>query len=51
MCGYLKDRLDHCYIFNVTQDVEHDLELLNKIEKETETIREDMSEDWLGKKF
>ena len=53
VCAYLKDSLDHCriHIPNVTQDVEHDLDLLGKIEKETETIREDMSEDWLGKIF
>ena len=53
VCGYLKDTVDHCciHIPNVTQDVEHDLDLLGKIEKETEKIREDMSEDWLGKLF
>ena len=40
VCGYLKDKLDHCciHIPNVTQDVEHDLDLLGKIEKETEAI-------------
>ncbi|XP_056217422.1 uncharacterized protein LOC130159631 [Falco biarmicus] len=53
VCGCLKDKLDHCciHIPNVTQDVEHDLDLLGKIEKETETIQKDMSEDWLGKIF
>ena len=53
VCGYLKDKLDHCciHIPNVTQDVEHDLDLLRKIEEETETIQKDMSEDWFGKIF
>ena len=53
VCGYLKDKLDHCciHIPNVTQDVEHDLDLLGKIEKETEAIQKDMLKDWLGKIF
>ena len=52
VCGYLKYKLDHCcnHIPNVTQDVEHDLDLLGKIEKETENqFEKDMSEDWLRK--
>ena len=38
VCGYLKDRVDHCciHIPNVTQGVEHDIELLRKIEEDTE---------------
>ncbi|XP_040977460.1 uncharacterized protein LOC121232958 [Aquila chrysaetos chrysaetos] len=53
VCGYLKDRLDHCciHILNVTQDVEHDLELLGKIEKDTQELLQDMQESWIDKIF
>jgi len=47
VCGYLKDRMDHCciHIRNVTQDVEHDLNLLEQIEKETQAIQQDTQDN------
>jgi len=53
VCGYLKDRVDHCciHIPSVTQDVEHDLNLLEQIEGDTQEIQQDMQENWLNKIF
>ena len=53
VCGYLKDRVDHCciHIPSVTQDVEHDLNLLEQIEGDTQEIQQDMQENWLDKIF
>jgi len=53
VCEYLRDRIDHysLHIPNVTQDVEHDLNLLKQIEKDTQKIQQDMQENWLDKIF
>ena len=53
VCEYLKGRRDHCclHIPNVTQDVEHDLNLLKQIEKDTQEIQQDMQENWPDKIF
>ena len=53
VCGYLKDTIDHCciHIPNVTQDVEHDLDLLEKIEDNTQKLQQDMQESWIDKIF
>ena len=51
VCGYLKNRVDDCciHIPNVTQGVEHDQDLLGKIEEEK--VQEDMPEAWIDKIF
>jgi len=51
VCGYLRDKIDHCcvHIPIVTQDVEHDLDLLGQID--TQEIQHDMQENWLDKIF
>lgn len=51
VCGYLRDRMDRCciHIPKVTQDVEHDLELLGRIEKDTQEMQQDMQENWIDK--
>ena len=51
VCGYLKDELDHCciHIPNVTQDVEHDLDLLGKIKKKLKPFKRICQKIGLGK--
>lgn len=53
VCGYLIDRIDHCciYISNVTQDVEHVLDLLENVEQNTQKIQEAVQQNWMHKIF
>lgn len=53
VCGFLKDRIDHCciHIPNVTIDVEHDIEQLARVEQDAEQEEKDMTTGWLDKIF
>lgn len=53
VCGFLKDRIDHCciHIPNVTIDVEHDIEQLARVEQDAEQEEKDMTTSWLDKIF
>lgn len=53
VCGYLKDRIDHCcvHIPNITADIEYDIAQLGKIEKEAEKEKEEISQNWVGALF
>lgn len=44
ICGCLKDRIDHCciHIPNVTQDVEHELDLLENIKENIHEFQQNM---------
>lgn len=50
VCGYLKDRVDHCciHIPNVTTDIEHGISQLTKIEQEAEKEKKEIKQNWVG---
>lgn len=50
VCGYLKDRVDHCciHIPNVTSEVEKDISQLTQTEKELQAEKQDVEQSWVG---